>query len=97
MSEAKKEMTRQETKATVKREAAQKETMIYMGPTIQNVVVTGTLFNNGLPGRLLQEMERQPVIGSLIVPVSRAAETQKELAVPGSALATIYEKIDVRA
>lgn len=96
MSETKKEVAQvqQETKPkTVKRETAQKETVMYIGPSIKNVVTTGTLYNNGLPEILKSEMEKQPVIGSLIVPMSGLVAAQKEIATPGSALNLIYNKV----
>lgn len=96
MSETKKEIAPAQPEAkqkAVKRETAQKETVMYIGPSIKNVVITGTLYNNGLPEILRSEMEKQPVIGSLIVPMSRLAAAQKEIATPGSALNLIYNKV----
>lgn len=92
MSEGKE--TRVRTAA--RKENTQKETVIYIGPSIRNVVSTGTLYNNGLPERLKKEMEKQPVIGNLIIPVSCLAAAQRELAVPGSALAVVYGKVIVK-
>lgn len=89
MSEVK--QTREKTAA--KKEAVQQETVIYIGPSVKNVVTTGTLYNNGLPDILKKEMEKQPVIGNLIIPVSGLAAAQKELKTPGSALAVIYGKV----
>ncbi len=72
-----------------------KETVMYIGPSIKNVVSTGTLYRNGLPEALKKEMEKQPVIKSLIVPVSGLARAQRQLATPGSALAVIYGKVKI--
>ena len=91
MSEVKQPETK--TKATAKKETVQKETVIYIGPSIKNVVSTGSLYKNGLPDVLEKEMKKQPVIGSLIIPISGLAAAQKELATPGSALAVIYGKV----
>ncbi len=96
MSEEKKEETVQKEtkrKAAARQETGKTETVMYIGPTIRNVVTTGTLYNNGLPESLRKEAEKQPVIRNLIVPVSELAAAQKELAVPGSALAVIYGKV----
>lgn len=90
MSEAKQET---KTKAAAKKEAVQKETVMYIGPSIKNVVATGTLYNNGLPDALKDEMERQPIIGNLIIPVGSLAAAQKELAKAGSALSIMYGKV----
>lgn len=96
MSEAKTEKQETKTKQTVKNEAVQKKTVVYIGPTIKNVVSTGTIYNNGLPEPLKKEMEKLPMIGSLLIPVDRLAAAQKELATPGSALAIIYAKVNDR-
>lgn len=71
----------------------QKKTVIYIGPSIKNVVSTGTLYNNGLPKILKEEMVKQPVIKKLIIPVEDLSEAQRKLATPGSALATVYGKV----
>lgn len=70
-----------------------KETVVYIGPSIKNVVSTGTVYNNGLPARLAAEIEKQPAVRNLLVPVSRLAAVQRELSNPGSAVSLIYEKI----
>lgn len=68
-------------------------TVMYVGPTIKGVAVNGTLYRNGLPEALEAEAARQPAIRSLVVPVGELAAAQRELAVPGSALAVIYGRI----
>lgn len=68
-------------------------TVMYVGPTIRNVVAAGSLYSNGLPEKLKKEMEKQPLIKELVVPVERLAEVKKELAIPGSGMAIIYGKI----
>lgn len=93
MSEAKTEKQETKTKQTVKSEVVQKKTVVYIGPTIKSVVSTGTIYNNGLPESLKKEIEKLPLIGSLMIPVDGLATAQKELATPGSALAIIYEKV----
>lgn len=73
--------------------AVEKKTVVYIGPSIKNIVSTGTVYNNGLPAKLTQEIEKQPVIKSLIIPVEELAAAQKELATSGSALAVIYSRV----
>lgn len=80
------------TEAAGKKEV-NKETVVYIGPSIKNVVSTGTVYNNGLPERLVAEIEKQPAIKSLLVPVSRLAAVQRELSNQGSAVSLIYKKI----
>lgn len=69
------------------------KTVVYIGPTIKNVASTGSVYTNGLPERLKKEMEKQPAIGELLVPVEKLAEAKRSLAMPGSALAMIYKKV----
>ena len=71
-----------------------KRTMAYIGPTIKNVAVTGSLYTNGLPEALENEIKERPLVGELVIPVERLAEAKKELATPGSALATVYRKAE---
>lgn len=93
MNETKAEKQETKTRQPVKNEAVQKKTVVYIGPTIKSVVSTGTIYNNGLPESLKKEIEKLPLIGSLLIPVDGLAAAQKELATPGSALAVIYEKV----
>ncbi len=76
-----------------RREDTRKKTVVYIGPTIKNVAATGTIYNNGIPEKLAGEITRQPIIGSLLVPVEELAAAQRELAVQGSALKVIYNKV----
>lgn len=102
MSKTKAELTaaqaEQETETKTERNksvvaAEQKKTLVYIGPSIKNVVSTGTVYNNGLPVKVMKEIEKQPIIKSLVIPVDKLAAAQKELATQGSALAVIYEKV----
>lgn len=92
MSEVKTE-TAAKSRQAAKRETVQKKTMVYVGPTIKNVVSTGTIYNNGIPEKLTKEITKQPVVGNLLVPVEELAAAQKELSIAGSALKIIYDKV----
>ena len=37
-----------------------KETMIYIGPTLDHIVVTGTAFRNGYPPKIRQVIREAP-------------------------------------
>lgn len=89
---ASKEVKQPESKAAKAKEK-EKRTLVYIGPSIKNLVSSGTVYNNGVPEALIQEMKEQPVIKSLLVPVEELAEARKELAQPGSALKIIYDKV----
>lgn len=83
--------TRKNTKKAVAPQEPQ--TVIYLGPSLKNIVLTGTIFNNGLPPRLEAAKTEQPAIGELLIPIGQAVEARKQLAVPGSALRNLYESI----
>lgn len=89
---AAKEVKQPEPKAAKAKEK-EKRIMVYIGPSIKNLVSSGTVYNNGVPEALIQEMEDQPVIKSLLIPVEELAEARRELAQPGSALKIIYDKV----
>lgn len=71
----------------------QGQTVMYLGPTIKGVVATGTIYSNGLPKALEEEMKKQPLIKELLTPVGQIAEKQKALKDNGSAISVIYGKI----
>lgn len=98
MSETKKEevVKASESKTKSRREEVQKAAVVYIGPSIKGVVSTGTVYNNGLPELLIKKAVEQPVLNSLIVPVSKLSEAKRELSVSGSALATIYAKVETK-
>lgn len=80
-------------KRTVKCQEAERETVMYIGPSIKDVVLTGTLYNNGLPEPLKREIERRPVVGSMVLPVNGLSKVYRQLAVPGSAWEVLYDKV----
>lgn len=71
----------------------EKEIVVYVGPSLKNVVQSGTAFCNGYPPKLREEMERRPYLLELMVPAWRLAEARRELRTAGSGLRQIYEKV----
>lgn len=71
-------------------------TVMYLGPSIKGVAATGTVYNNGLPKELEDEVGEQPFLKELLIPVGGIAEAQKALKDKGSALSIIYKKINTR-
>lgn len=65
--------------------------MVYIGPDIPDVKQY-TVFNNGLPATLVQKIADRPFFNSLVVPVTRLAQANADLAKEGSALNVIYKK-----
>lgn len=68
-----------------------RESMVYIGPDIPDVKQY-TVFNNGLPATLVQRIADRPFFNSLIVPVTKLAQANVELAREGSALNVLYKK-----
>lgn len=67
------------------------ETVVYVGPELPGVK-RYTVYNNGLPKELKEQMEKQPVLKSLIVPIERLAKVNAELEREGSALHILYRR-----
>lgn len=68
-------------------------TVMYLGPSIKGVAATGTVYNNGLPKGLEEEVGKQPLLKELIIPLGGIAEAQKALKEKGSTISIIYGKI----
>ena len=66
----------------------------YIGPTIPKAAVTATVYSNGLPAELQEEIKNCRAINSLIVPLEKLVKSQKELKQKGSALQLCYEKVE---
>jgi hypothetical protein len=91
---AEKEKVTTSTVAKKEKKAAKKEeTLMYIGPTIPNVVSKNTVFNNGLPDALEKKKEEMPVLAQLIVPVESLSEARKNLAKSNSAIGTCYQQV----
>lgn len=75
--------------AKTKAKAAASEARCYIGPSALGVG-NGTIFSEGLPPMLEKAIADQPVIGSLVVPISGLAAANKALETPGSSLARFY-------
>lgn len=85
--------TKKEDK-TIKKSAI--ATVVYIGPTIENVVSKNIVFNNGIPKYLNDEIEKQPLIKNLIVPINQLASARNELRNPESTLSIVYGKIKIK-
>lgn len=66
--------------------------VIYLGPSITGVAVTGTIYKNGLTPQMQKLKEELPVIGKLLVSVEHTAKMRKELRDPQSAASVCYQK-----
>lgn len=69
------------------------EAVVYLGPAIPKLINHGTVFSDGvIPPYLEAKISKIPAIKGLIVPVSRYAESERALKVPGR-LKTLYEAV----
>lgn len=67
--------------------------VVYMGPSIKNVMQEGTVFTNGYPEKVKVYLEAHPIAKELIVATSQMAVVRKELRDVKSARAIFYEKM----
>ena len=70
-----------------------KMTVIYIGPTIPNVVQASTIFKDGVLSATMQKcVEEKPYIKKLLVPMKELPAAMKELK-GESAISNIYRKV----
>ena len=72
---------------------AEAVSMAYIGPTIPGVVIAGTVFNNGYPEKLKEEMRKETAIRKLLIPVKHLVKARQEMKRPGSAVQVCYERV----
>lgn len=66
-------------------------TVVYIGPTIGNIVLTGTAFHGGYPPKVKEEIEKRPYLADLMVPIDTLAEMRKMVRDPESAIGALYQ------
>lgn len=71
------------------------ETVIYIGPSIKNVVESGTIFNNGLTPPLIAALENKPFLKGLLVPIDKLAKAKADLRKSDSAMSVLYKKAQI--
>lgn len=70
----------------------EKQIMVYVGPSLKNIVQTGAAFKGGYPPKLKQEMRNRPYLSGLMIPTENLAAARKELRRAGSSLNQLYQK-----
>lgn len=94
MSEKKNVAPVQPEETTAKKPAEQKEkAVIWLGPAIAGVAMTGTVYRNGLTPQLEKMKTELPAATKLLVETKDAARVRKALADPQSAESLCYEKV----
>ena len=71
----------------------EKKVLVYIGPSLKNIVQTGTAFTGGYPPKLQEAVKTFPYLAELVVPAENLAQARKALKEPGSSLNQIYSKI----
>ena len=72
--------TIKETVVIKKGKETTNEKVVYVGPSITGVVVQNTIFNNGIPAALKAAIDEAPIIGNLLIPISKLPMALKEIA-----------------
>lgn len=67
--------------------------LIYIGPSIAGVVMTGTIFRNGIPKELKEIINQHPNVGYLIVPIEKLPQAIKEIGNQKGAMHILYEDV----
>lgn len=78
---------------TVTASAKKVETVIYIGPTINEVVASNTIFNNGISKELEDTIKEIPAVRKLIIPISQLSAARIQINAKNSALAVCYENV----
>ena len=66
---------------------------VYVGPTIPGVVKANTIFRNGLPAALLERMEQDGAVKSLVIPLEDWPRVRQELAAGRGTLSRLYQLV----
>lgn len=94
MSEKRSVATSQQEVTTGKKQTEQKEkTVIWLGPAVAGVAMTGTVYRNGLTPQVEKMKTELPASGKLLVETKEAARVRKALNDPQSAESLCYEKV----
>lgn len=88
-------ITEKKTKKKATKEAEKPAvSVMYVGPSIVNVVQKSTVFKDGVyPKALKAFIKEHPYVKKLLVPIDSLKEAMKELAIEKSALSVIYNKV----
>lgn len=73
-----------------------KKTVVYIGPTIESVVLTGTAFYGGYPPGVTEALKRNPYLQDLMIPAEKLAEAKKTVRDPESSLGVLYRRAERR-
>ena len=81
------------TEPVNKKPATKEQTVMYIGPSIPNVVQASTVFKNGVLTETLKKcVEEKPYMKKLLVPLEELPTAMKELN-SNSAISSIYRRV----
>lgn len=66
----------------------------YVGPSIKNVVQSGTVFIGGYPPKVEDILKEKPFLVGLFVPVDKLAQSRKALRIPEGELGMLYRRAE---
>lgn len=70
-----------------------KKKLAYIGPTIRNMAVHGTVYAGTIPEALVRAKKQIPILADLIVPAESFAEAMRSIKTPGTALFIKYNTV----
>lgn len=70
-----------------------KTAVVYIGPAIKDVVMSNTVFSNGISKELELFCKELPILTTLIVPINRLAIVREGLQDKQSAISICYQKV----
>lgn len=90
----KEEVTASEPAINQEKKMETKENIIYLGPSIPNLISSSTVFKDGvLPEAVNEKIKELPMLANLFVGISKMVETVKELNKKDSSLNVIYSRV----
>lgn len=66
--------------------------IVYVGPTIPGVANRNTVFDGSLPQSLQTAIQETPIIGNLVIPISRLSDALTQIRTKSGSIYTIYQK-----
>lgn len=88
--------TEKKTTADVQNEQTPVENMeavAYCGPSIKGIAPRYTVFLDGLPGKLKEQMEQVPLLKALLVPIDKLPEMRMKIEQDGTRENILYKKV----
>lgn len=87
-----KKNVKKEELAGTQQAKSEKEVVIWLGPSISGVAMTGTVYKNGLPPQMQKAVDDVPALANLLVPITRAVKVRRDLSNPRSASKICYDR-----